>query len=222
MKKVVIVPIKAQSERVVGKNFRIVNDKPLYRFLLDKLPETNFDEIYIDSDSDEIKEYCKKMGFFFIERKLELTSKSANGNDLLNYHHQLIESDLYFQMFVTSPLLTTESMNNCIQLLESSIEHDSIMTVKFLHTWFWFKGSPVNYDPKALPRSQDSNPIVMETTGLYGITDHSLRLHKARVGSNPYFFEVSNFESVDIDDEFDFNYLNFLLNHPDFDFDSER
>ena len=29
-------------------------------FLLDKLKFTNFDEIYIDSDSDEIRRYCKK------------------------------------------------------------------------------------------------------------------------------------------------------------------
>ena len=36
-------------------------------------------------------------------------------------------------------------------------------------SWFWFNDRPINYKPKILPRSQDAKPIVMETTGLYGI-----------------------------------------------------
>ena len=33
----------------------------------------------------------------------------------------------------------------------------------------WFK-KPINYRPKILPRSQDARPVIIETTGLYGIT----------------------------------------------------
>ena len=47
-KVVVIVPIKTVSKRVKNKNFRIVNKKPLYQFLLNKLKFCNFDEIYVD------------------------------------------------------------------------------------------------------------------------------------------------------------------------------
>ena len=60
MKIVVIVPIKKNSKRVFNKNFREINGIPLYRYLLDKLKNSNFDEIFIDSDSDEIKEYSLK------------------------------------------------------------------------------------------------------------------------------------------------------------------
>ena len=49
-KVVVIVPIKTVSKRVKNKNFRIVNKKPLYQFLLNKLKFCNFDEIYVDTD----------------------------------------------------------------------------------------------------------------------------------------------------------------------------
>ena len=35
--------------------------------------------------------------------------------------------------------------------------------------FFWFKDKPVNYVPKKLPRSQDLNPLIFETTALYGI-----------------------------------------------------
>ena len=59
MKTVCIVPIKSISKRVKSKNFRIIGTKPLYRLLLDKLKDANFDKIYIDSDSEEIESYAK-------------------------------------------------------------------------------------------------------------------------------------------------------------------
>ena len=114
MKTVCIVPIKSNSKRVKGKNFQIIGKKPLYKFLLDKLKHTNFDEIYIDTDSDEIKNYCYGMGYKYIKRLKKLTKDNANGNDLLNHHAKIINSDLYFQLFVTAPLLSVSTINKCI------------------------------------------------------------------------------------------------------------
>ena len=51
---------------------------------------------------------------------------------------------------------------------------DSILTVKKIYSWFWFNNRPINYKPKVLPRSQDARPMILETTGLYGITKKSL------------------------------------------------
>ena len=59
-KTVVIIPIKKKSERVKSKNFIKVNNKKLYEITLDKMQKCNFDEIYVDTDSDEIKEFCLK------------------------------------------------------------------------------------------------------------------------------------------------------------------
>ena len=214
MKTIAIIPIKSRSERVKNKNFRTVSDKPLYKHLLDKLPDSRFDEIYIDSDSLELQSYCESMGFYFLERKPELASNDANGNDLLNYHREIIDADFYFQLFITSPLLKLETINNCIKLLKENKEYNSIMTVKSIYTWFWFEGKPVNYDPRILPRSQDAKPVVMETTGLYGITQKALFENRARIGDKPYFYEVSDAEAIDLDKEIDFEYLNFYVkNH---------
>ena len=57
MKTVAIIPIKKNSKRVPGKNFRKIKGKPLFRYLLDKLNNCNFDEVYVDSDSQEIENY---------------------------------------------------------------------------------------------------------------------------------------------------------------------
>ena len=139
MKIVAIIPIKSTSKRVKGKNFRIVGKKPLYKHLLDKLKKTNFDEIYIDSDSAEIKKYCHKMGYKFIQRLPKLAKDNANGNDLLNYHSKIIKADIYFQLFVTAPLLKVNTINKCIKILKKTKNKDSIFTVNKIYSWFWFK-----------------------------------------------------------------------------------
>ena len=63
MKIISIIPIKSHSERVKNKNFKKIGKKPLYKFMLEKVVKCNFDENYVDTDSNEIKEYCKDLGW---------------------------------------------------------------------------------------------------------------------------------------------------------------
>jgi CMP-N-acetylneuraminic acid synthetase len=210
MKTVAIVPIKSFSERVKGKNFRLVNGKPLYTYILTTLKSCNFDEVYVDTDSDEIKEFCRKLSYKVIDRLPELAENNANGNDLMLYHESIIDADIYFQLFCTAPLLTVETINDCISIMNSG-EYDSVLTVEKIYSWFWFDNKPVNYDPHILPRSQDATPIIRETTGLYGIKRGSVLSEKCRVGKKPYLKEVSKDESIDLDNEIDFRWLSSVV-----------
>lgn len=211
MKIVAIIPIKKKSKRVKGKNFKIVGGKPLYRHLLDKLKKTNFNEIYIDSDSKEIENYCKKKGYNFIKRLSRLAKDDANGNDLLNYHKKVIKADIYFQLFITAPLLSVKTINNCINIMKRNKHNDSILTVENIYSWFWFNKKPVNYKPKILPRSQDAQPVLKETTGLYGIKKNALKREKCRIGKNPHFYHVNDEEALDLDTSRDFKILKIYL-----------
>ena len=211
MKTVVIIPIKSKSMRVPGKNFKKINGKPLFKYTLEKVKKCNFDKIYVDTDSKLIKRYCNKKKINVINRLKSLSKNSANGNDLLNYHGKIIDADIYFQLFVTAPLIKISTINNCIKILKKSNKHDSILTVRLLYTWFWFGNKPINYNPKILPRSQDAKPITVETTALYGIKKKSLQKRKCRIGYKPFFYETSEEECIDLDNKKDFDYLNYLI-----------
>ncbi len=212
MKTVAIIPIKGNSKRIKNKNIKKIYGKPLYRYLLDKISKCNFDSIYIDTDINQIKYYAKKNKINIIDRKPILTKDSANGNDLLTYHAKIIKADFYFQIFVTSPLLSITSINNCIRILKKDKKVDSIFTAKKIYSWFWFKNKPVNYKPKVLPRSQDAKPIIMETTGLYGIKKNSLKKNNCRIGKKPFiYFLKDHKESLDIDTNDDLKMFKFLL-----------
>jgi CMP-N-acetylneuraminic acid synthetase len=47
---------------------------------------------------------------------------------------------------------------------------------------------------------------------LYGIKKEALDKFECRLGANPYFFEVDDFEMIDLNNKKDFEYLEMLIN----------
>lgn len=206
------IPIKVNSERVPGKNFRELNGKKLYEYIVEHTLEADvFNDIYVDTNSEEIKAYCDRMDCKVIERKEALAQSTANGNDLLNYHFSLYpQYDYYFQLFATAPYLQTQSIRDCVAELTNSTIYDSCFTAVRHQSFFWLNDSPINYRPCILPRSQDMLPMVEETTGLYGISKQALEKYRCRIGARPYIYFVSKFEAVDINTEEDLRIAEYI------------
>lgn len=212
MKTACFIPIKANSERVPGKNLRILNGKKLYQYICEHVKEADvFDDVFIDTNSKEIAEYAEKIGFYVIERKEELAQNTANGNDLLVYHFEQYPGyDFYFQLFATAPYMQPKTIRECYSKLTHSADYDSCFTALECHGFYWFSGTPINYRPGILPRSQDMMAVVEETTGLYGISNESLAKYRCRIGRKPYIHFVSKFEAVDINTEEDLKIAEFI------------
>ena len=205
MKVACFIPIKSNSERVPGKNFRVLNQRKLYEYIIENVIAANcFDDIYVDTNSDEIRKYAEEKGINTIPRLAKLAANSANGNDLLMYHAEKYPNyDYYVQAFATAPYLQPETIRNCVNVMLQSEEYDSCFTAVAHHGFYWLNGMPVNYRPGVLPRSQDLVPVMEETTGLYGIKKESLDKYQCRIGRKPYVHVVSKFEAVDINTEED-------------------
>ena len=191
---------------------RILNGKKLYQYVSEHVKEAGvFDDIYIDTNSHEIADYAEEMDFNVIERKAELAQNTANGNDLLMYHFETYpDYDYYFQLFATAPYMQAKTIRTCFNKLISSEKYDSCFTAIENHSFYWFAGTPINYRPGILPRSQDMVPVVEETTGLYGISRESLKRYRCRIGKNPYIHFVSKFEAVDINTEEDLKIAEYI------------
>lgn len=212
MRTACFIPIKANSERVKGKNLRPLNGKPLYTYISEHVKEADvFDDVYIDTNSSEVAEYATSMGFKVIERLPELAKNTANGNDLLVHHYNLFpEYDYYFQLFATAPYMQPSTIRTCFEKLTNSTEYDSCFPATENHSFYWLAGNPVNYRPEILPRSQDMLPVIEETTGLYGITRESLDKYHCRIGRKPFIYIVNKFEAVDINTEEDWKIAEFV------------
>lgn len=212
MKIACFIPIKENSERVPGKNFKILNSKKLYEYIIENAISAEcFDDIYIDTNSSEIRSYALEKRLKVIDRLESLASNSANGNDLLLYHQEKFpDYDYYFQLFATAPFLQPETIRKCVETLQTSGEWDSCFTAIKHNGFYWLNSNPVNYRPGILPRSQDMLPVVEETTGLYGISKEALRKYHCRIGRKPYMQFVSKLEAVDINTEEDFKLAEYI------------
>ena len=172
-----------------------------------------FDDVYVDTNSDEIKDYALSYGYNVIQRDEELAQNTANGNDLLIHHYDMYPNyDFYFQLFATAPFLQPTTIKACVDTLINTNKYDSCFTGVNHQGFFWMNNMSINYRPCILPRSQDLNGIIEETTGLYGISNEALKKYRCRIGAHPYIHIVDKFEAVDINTEEDLKIAEYIGN----------
>lgn len=206
---VALLPIKANSERIPGKNFRNFANKPLCRWILDNLllvPE--IEKVVINTDARELLAdhgVTDSDRVLIRERRPELCGDFVSMNKVLADDVDNVEADIYLMTHATNPLLRPATIRGGIAALESAVDAetaDSLFSVNRFQTRF-YRGdaSPVNHDPGNLARTQDLEPWYEENSILYLFTKDSFSTTGARIGECPVLFETPPLESVDIDDE---------------------
>ncbi len=205
---VIQVPIKHRSsERVPNKNFYPLHGRPLSHWVLNEMvrhcpPEW---DLFVDSENEEVFSRLsteQRARFRFHQRPEWYASNEANGNHLLQQFVSIHpDYDFYVQVYVTAVLLRGPTIVNAIKALQASPANDSVLLATEETGFIWFRGEPVNYQPRVpagLRRSQDIR-YVKETTGLYGVNREVALVTGCRVGERPLFFMVPKLQGIDID-----------------------
>ena len=68
----------------------------------------------------------------------------------------------------------------------------------------WQGENPINYDKNQTPKSQNLPEIFSLNFAISLISRSVMMQRKNVVGLNPYFLTLDKVESIDVDDEFDF------------------
>lgn len=211
-----LIPMRHHSQRIPGKNYRMLDGKPLFHHILCTLqccPEIN--RILVDTDSPEIMAGLRE--FFpdvqVVIRPQELRADIVPMNEILMYDISQAPADLYLQTHSTNPLLRQSTISRAIKtMLEAGSTKDSLFSVTRLQSRLYdAKGIAINHDPRVLLQTQDLPPVYEENSCIYLFTAESLRKHKTRIGANPVLFETSPEESWDIDEESDFKIVETLI-----------
>jgi len=213
---VALVPMRHDSKRVLGKNYRPMCGKPLYAHIIETLlscPEIA--EVVVDTDSPVIIEGLSKdyPQVKVLLRPEELRADITPTNEILIYDTAQVPADLYLQTHSTNPLLKASTISRAIQKLrELYPEYDSLFSVTRLQTRLWDQlGRAVNHNPAVLLRTQDLPPIYEENSCLYLFTRENLLNRRNRLGDRPFMFEMDTREATDIDEELDFLIAETLL-----------
>jgi len=214
-KVVALVPMRHESQRVPGKNYRLFAGKPLYHHIINSLLKCDLiSEIIIDTDSNMIMEDANKhfpqVGL--ISRPKNLQSGDTPMNDVLLHDIAQVDADFYLQTHSTNPLLLPETISRAIELMVGSYPvYDSLFGVTKLETRIWDAlARPLNHNPSILLRTQDLPPIYEENSNLYIFSGDILKRRHNRIGERPYIFEIDRHEAWDIDEELDFMIAEFL------------
>lgn len=198
------LPAKGLSKRVPGKNMRLFNGEPLFVYTLKKLLKNPcIDEVYLDSEDDEILEIGEQLGSKLIKRKPELASNDTDGHELfVNEIEQVPHADIYIQALCTSPFVTQNTVCKAIDLLKNTNGYDSVVVGDYKRQYTWDEGMPA-YGNGRIPNSDDLPATQVEAMSLYVINGKTAREKKRRFGYYPYFMQVSPIELIDVNTEED-------------------
>ncbi|MBC8503726.1 MAG: acylneuraminate cytidylyltransferase family protein [Chloroflexi bacterium] len=208
--------MRRSSQRVPGKNFRQLGGKPLFHHIIATLLEVpQIDEVVVNTDSPEIIDGLQKSfpSVRVLERPEHLQPDEVPMNEVLAYDASKVKADFYLQTHSTNPLLRAETISKAIQVfVEQYPAHDSLFSVTGLKTRLWDQlGRAINHNPAYLLQTQDLPPIYEENSCIYIFTKETLLTRRNRLGKRPLMFEIDAAEAWDIDEELDFEIVDFLM-----------
>lgn len=163
MKTVAFVPLRLNSQRVAGKNLRLLGGEPLMCHILRTLAGIGeIDEVYAYCSDERICEYLPQ-GVRFLRRSPDLDRDTTLGREIYDSFTADVEADLYVLAHATSPFIRAETVADALRHVRSG-EYDSAFSAEKIQTFAWFEGRPLNYALDDIPRTQTIEPVYIETS----------------------------------------------------------
>lgn len=212
MRIVAVVPMKLNSRRYPNKNIKsFTNGEPLCRYVLQTLLQVKeIDKIFVYCSDVSILKYLPA-GVEFIQRSGNLDGDTTKMNEVLKCFSEEVPADVYVMTHVTAPFIRSASIVRGIRaVLEEG--YDSSFSAKKIQDFLWKNDGPINYELENIPRTQDLEPLWMETSGFYIYKQQVINQLKRRIGNNPFIVEVDEIESIDIDEKIDFEIADAIYN----------
>jgi CMP-N-acetylneuraminic acid synthetase len=216
MKVVALVPMRHDSERVPGKNRRLLGGVPLFHHVLRTLESAqSVERVVVDSDSTEIEAALARdfPRVEFLPRPAELHGGDVPMNEIILHDLSVLDGDFFLQTHSTNPFLRAESVDAAVAAFEAAYpERDSLFSVTRIQRRLWTEaGEPVNHDPAVLLPTQELPPLFEENSCLYLFARDVMESRRLRIGARPLLWELEPREAFDIDVESEFEFAELLL-----------
>lgn len=204
MKTVAFVPIKLNSQRLPHKNILPIAGHPLCWHICNSLLHTKgIDEVYVYCSDEAVMDYLPE-GILFRKREQWLDGDMVKGFDIYKSFINEVDADIYVLAHATSPFIKNNSVENALSYVLSG-KNDSAFSAERIQTFAWYRGNTINYDLDDVPRTQDLEPVWVETSAFFIFKKEVFTVYNRRIGFNPYIQEVSGIEAIDIDEKKDYD-----------------
>jgi regulator of RNase E activity RraA/CMP-N-acetylneuraminic acid synthetase len=201
---VAFLPAKGFSDRVANKNMRAFNGEPFFCFMLRKLLACPvFDEVYIDSEDDNILRIGERLGARPLRRDPGLATNDTDGHALFFNEVRQVDANIYVQALCTAPFLSLDTITRAVSELRTRPYHDSVVLLRRDKAYDWIDGAPAYGDP--IPNSTDLSWRESEAMSFYAVRGETAHRTRKRIGERPIRLHVDDpVELIDVNTPADF------------------
>lgn len=220
-----VIPARAGSRGIVGKNMRPLAGKPLIAYSFQHaLDCPEIDRTIVSTDSDTVAALAVEMGLDVpFKRPAALAQDHVSTIDVLLHVMDHVEReegkryDILVLMHATAPLTSSEDVSACIKMLADS-NAGSVFSVADTQRNPYFNMVEVAADgtvslcKKGAFATRQEAPAVFElNSAVYAWRWESLKEHKAVIRPDSRVYVMPKERSVDIDDELDLQFAESIL-----------
>ena len=204
MKILAIIPARAGSKGIPNKNIRIIGNYPLiYYSINNALASSLITDIIVSTDSQEVMIIAQQMGVKVHWRDESLCGDAVTLDAVISDAiPKETDWDYIVTMQPTSPTLHVDTLDSAIKFAVEKNLDTVISAINAPHlSWGEKDGKKVPNYEKRLNR-QYLPPCYMET-GAFLISKASVVTPETRIGETVDIYEISETESIDIDNFYD-------------------
>jgi len=232
MRNVALIPARAGSKTVAKKNIKLLNGIPLIAYTIKTaLKNPRINKVIVSTDDEEIAGIAKKYGAEVpFLRPVELAQDNTPDRPVILHTLNWIEEnekfkpDLLIYLRPTSPFKTNPIIDECLNMIESEKELTSLRTVNIAegtdHPYWMFKNENNLLKPfidNIRISKYYQRQLLPSCYKLNGVVDilkpNIVNNNEYIFGNNIGFVEIDRLNAIDIDDELDFSFAEFLIIH---------
>lgn len=217
-----IIPARGGSKRFPRKNILTIAGKPLLLWTIEAAKKSTFiDKVIVSTEDEEIYNLCIKNEIEVIKRPIYLATDEASTIDVVNHVIQSLEEkfDYIILLQPTSPLRNEKHIDEAINFIIKKNADAVISVCEVEHPIEWCNVLHANLSLKNFidkkfvnTRSQDLPKRYRINGAIYIVkTERFIKENTFFIEDNIYAYIMDKFSSVDIDDEFDFKFAEYLI-----------
>lgn len=226
---VAIIPARAGSKRLPGKNMRPLSGKPLIQWSIEVAFQSGcFDEVIITSDSDEILSLAHSLNCYCVRRPPELATDASPTFQAILHAIEAFEQDKnqsvshIMLLQPTSPLRSVTDIKHAFALKKESGADSLISVCEMEHSPLWSntldtEGRMDDFLRAEIinKRSQDLPTYYRLNGAIYLTEADRIKEHNGFFMPNSRALIMPGERSVDVDTILDFKIAESILNAKD-------
>lgn len=217
-----IIPARGGSKGLPHKNIRKLGGKPLIAWTIEQALRSKYiDRVIVSTDNPAIAKISKKYGADVpFMRPAELATDKAKSIDAV-FHALFSLSEKYDYVVLlqpTSPLRIADDIDACIKLCTGRRINSCVSVTESEKNPYWMYSLNKNgrmrrliQTEKIIDRRQDLPKVYLSNGAIYVAQVDWLLNNKTFVTDETYAYIMPSERSVDIDNDMDFKFTEFLL-----------